>query len=155
MDENLCLENSVVVRLATSENYGQIYKLVDEYAEKTSLPFDRDKTKESLDQMVKAQGVLLFELYGKIIGGMAGYVIPCAFNNNVFFSVMMFYVCPDHRSLTKKIINEVELVLLASPVTHIIVGVLSDENHDILMRYFRMHGYSRIETHMAKTLGGI
>ena len=88
------------------------------------------------------------------IGGIAGYVIPCMFTNDVMYSVMFFYVTPEFRFLTSKIIKEVELVLLPTKVTKIVFGVpvFENKNPEILMRYYRVMGYKPLEVHYFKRI---
>ena len=97
---------------------------------------------------------MLAEYEGRIIGGIAGYAIPCMFTNDIIFSVMFFYVEPEFRFLTSRIVKEVELVLLPTKVTKIVFGVPVFENKkpEILVKFYRMMGYKPLEVHLFKRI---
>ena len=67
-------------------------------------------------------------------------------------AVMFFYIIKEHRHLTKNIIKELELVLLTTPVTKICFGVIGNSTAKKMQRFYRMMGYSEIETHMVKDI---
>ena len=139
-----------MIHMAVPDDLPAIFALVDTYCE--DMDIDRVITKNSLREMLYVKGVLLVEYNGDLIGGIAGYTLPGMFNRDLFFSVMFFYIIKDYRFLTKSIIKELELVLLTTPVTKICFGVLGSNTAKKMQRFYRMMGYSELETHMVKDI---
>jgi hypothetical protein len=107
--EKVLLENSVVVKLAKPSDMLDVFDLVDNY--EGTIPLNVERTKDNLRDIVYGAGVLLGEYNGEVFGGIAGYALPCLFNDEVMYVAMFFYVKKDYRHLTKKFLKEVELVL--------------------------------------------
>ncbi len=152
MHEKVCLGNSIVINIAQASDLSVIFSFCDEYND--GMKIDRTRAKNALRDLVYIQGVMLVEYEGRIVGGIAGYVTPCMFTNDVIFSVMFFYVEPSFRFLTPRIVKEVELVLLPTKVTKIVFGVPIFENRKPLelVRFYRLMGYKPLETHLFKRI---
>lgn len=150
MDAKACLGSKVIIRIAEPNDLPEIFRFCDEYSD--GLEINRDKAKNSLRDILYLQGVLMFDYEGKKIGGVAGYVMPCMFTDDVMFSIMFFYVRKEFRFLTKQIIKEIELVMLPTKATKIVFGVPMTKNYNSMIRYFRMMGYTPLETHMEKRI---
>ena len=136
--------------MAVPEDLPDIFALVDTYCE--DMEIDRVIAKNSLREMLYVKGVLLVEYNDTLIGGVAGYTLPGMFTDDLFFSVMFFYIIKEHRHLTKNIIKELELVLLTTQVTKICFGVIGNSTAKKMQRFYRMMGYSELETHMVKDI---
>ena len=152
MQENLCLEHSVVLKIAKANDLPDVFELVDAYDDGRII--DKTITKNSLREIVYDQGVLLVEYDETVIGGIAGYVMPSMFTRDIIFSVMFFYVRPQFRFLTKKILKELELSMLPTIANKIVFGVDLDggKNASKMLRYYRMAGYKPLETHVYKRM---
>lgn len=148
MDKNLCLERKVVIKCARPEDLPELFEMVDLYD--GSLKIDRNKTKNSLREMLYNGGVFFATLDGKTIGGIGAYVFPCLFNDDFMFCVMFFFVKKGFRSRTKEIVKELELVLLPSRVNKILFGFLSGEDQAKRIRFMKMIGYKDYESHVCK-----
>lgn len=146
--QKVCIQNKVVVNLATINDLMVVYSLVDDYSD--GINIDRDRTKLAIRDIIYIDGVLLVEYNSVVIGGIAGYIMPSMFTNDTFFMVMFFYVRKGYRHLTKSIIKELELVVLPSKITKLIFGVLNNDRYAQQKRYFKMLGYKELETHMWK-----
>lgn len=150
MEQSLCLEHRVVIRLARPEDLPDLFEMVDLYD--GSVQIDRTKTKNNLREMLYASGVFFAELNGKTIGGIGAYCLPCLFNDDVMFCVMFLFVKKEYRELTGQIIKELELVLLPSKVNRLIFGFLAGENQKKHVRFMKMHGYKDYEMHVSKRI---
>ena len=152
MEEKLLVGNDVIVRIAEPSDLFKIFEFCDEYND--GININRNKAKDALRDLVYIKGVMLVDYQDQTIGGIAGYVQPCMFTNDILFSVMFFYVKPDLRFLTGKIIKEVELVLLPTKVTKIVFGVPVFENRktEIVVKYYQMQGYKPLEVHLFKRI---
>ena len=150
MNEKVCLDNKIVLKIANPTDLPIIFDLVDDYS--GELEIDRTKVKNSIREVVYIQGAILVEYEGSTIGGIAGYSSASMINDEMLFTVMFFYVRKDYRCLTKYIIKELELVLLPTKTTMIIFGIIMNKTHYKLSRFMRMMGYDKIETHMAKRI---
>jgi len=141
LQENLCLDNSVILHMAQADQLPYIFDLVDDYND--GMYFDKTITKNNLREMVYMQSALLVKYKDSIIGGIAGFVLPCMFTNDLMFQIMFFYVRPKSRHLTGKIIDELELVVLPTKVTKIVFGVPihGAKKPRSLIKYFRRRGY--------------
>ncbi len=136
--------------MARPNDLPALFELVDSYSEE----FEHDKTvaKNSLREIVYMNSVLLVEFEGKYIGGIAGYMLPGLFNKELYFSTMFFYVIKEFRFLTKRIMKELELVLLPTEITKIVYSIPVGENFEKRKRFMRIMGYNELETHMIKDL---
>ena len=151
MQENLCLANSVVLHIAEPVHIPEIYELVDTYRD--GMIIDKDLTKESLRDIVYDEGVILIEYNDMIVGGIAGYVMPCMFTHDQIYSVMFFYILPSFRFLTRDVMKEIELVVLPTHATKIVFGVPAMyKNPKALARFYRRMGYKPLETHYEKRI---
>lgn len=152
MDEKVLLEHKVILHIANANDLPEVFELVDDYDGEIAI--DKTKTKNNLREIVYMQGAMLFEYEGTIIGGVAAYVCPCMFTNDVIYTAMFFYVREQFRFLTVEIIKEMELVLLPTKVTKIVFGVpiIDNKNAHKLIRRFKMLGYEPLETHMYKRI---
>ena len=152
MEEKVCLEREVIIKIAKPNDLPNIFEFCDQYND--GMNIDRTKSKLAIRDLVYLDGALLAEYEGETIGGIAGITMPCMFTNDIIFQVMFFYVDPEYRSLTGKIIKEVELVLLPTKVTKIVFGVPIFENKkpEILVKYYRMMGYKPLEVHLFKRI---
>ncbi len=152
MEKNLCLDRSVIIKIAKPNDLPVIFEFCDEYND--GMNIDRTKAKNAIRDFVYIDGALLAEYEDKIIGGLAGYAMPCMFTNDLIFQVMFFYVKPDFRFLTSRIIKEIELVLLPTKVTKIVFGVPVFENKkpEILVKYYNLRGYKPLEVHLFKRI---
>lgn len=148
LSANLYLEHKVVLRVANPVDVVRVFDLVDSYADEALV--DKARVKENLKNMIYSKGIILAEYENQIIGGVAGYALPCMFRDEMMFSVMFFYMKRGFRRLTRQVIKELELILLPTPNSSLCFGVMADQPK--LGRFMRMMGYQALETHMFKRL---
>ena len=148
--KKLSVDNSIILKMASAKDLPAIFQLVDSYSD--DIKIDTFITKRSIREMVYANGALLVEYDGELIGGIGGYIMPSMYNEDMIFSVMFFYVRKEFRFLTRRIIKELELASLPTKATKLIFGVPINDSYDKLVRFYRMMGYSRLETHMCKNI---
>jgi len=150
LERKVCSERDVVIHMAEPNDLPAIFELVDSYCD--DMDVDKTKAKNSIRDIVYLKSALMFEYQGKYVGGIAGYVMSGLFNKDIYYSTMFFYVKRSFRHLTKKIIKEVELVLLPTRVTRIVFGVPSGVAYDKRKRFMSMMGYKELECHMEKRI---
>ena len=152
MEQKVCLDHSVVIKAAEPNDLPDVFALIDTYNGETM--HDKTMVKNNVRDMVYMQGVMLVEYNGEVIGGIAGYVTPSMYTSDIILSIMFFYVRHGFRHLTKKIIDELELVMLPTSVTKIVFGILAHDNvhYEKQIRYFKMAGYHLLETHLFKRI---
>lgn len=151
--ENLCLERKVDLYVALMSDVDKVMVLVDNYlSDEGLIKIDGDIAKRSLKQIIKMNGVLLGEVDGEVIGGAAGYTMPGLFTSDVFFSILFFYVKKDCRKMTSSFIKAIEEMLKMAGITKIVFGVPYTWNYPVLSRFYRMMGYSLLESHYCKDI---
>lgn len=145
-----CLQDKITIKTAQPNDLPEVFKIVDGYCDGKEI--DPTKVKNSLRDLIYIQGAFYGEYQGKIIGGVAGYCLPCMFNDDVFFVVMFLYIKNEYRSLTKSFMQELEMAFLPTKVNKIVIAVMNDQNQRVQKRFLTMAGYKELETHMIKTL---
>lgn len=140
--------NRVVLKVAQPNDIPEIYRLVDSYQDGYAMI--GDTLKNNLRELVYISGVVLVEFEGKIVGGIAGYALPCMFTNEILYQCMMFYVKKEYRYLTRQIIRELEMTLLPTNAKRLVFSTLATPDGDKLQRFFHSLGYRELETHWEK-----
>lgn len=146
-----CLKDKVILKLADASDLPDIFKLVDAYD--GPLPYDKKLTKNNLRDIVYFKGALLGLYNDQVIGGVAGYVLPSLFKDELTFCVMFLFIMPEYRRMTKQFIQEVELSLLGTKVNKIVFGFPSQEADKAaakMKRFIRILGYKELEVHYQK-----
>jgi hypothetical protein len=110
------------------------------------------KIETSLVDMIKKGNVLLAIDNNKTIGGAAGWVLPCGFNNDLMFMAMFFYIKKEYRRYTVIALREIEKFLSKTDCTKIVFSSPNVECYQEYNRFYRMQGYKELETHFAKTI---
>lgn len=145
------LENTLIIRIAGPDDLPDLFQLVDEYSD--GIKHNPRFVKNSLRDLLYIQGVLVGDLNGHVIGGVAGIALPCMWNDDVLFSVMFFYIRNRYRHLTRCFINELEHSLLPTKATKLVFGVPNfGADYEPRKRFMRMLGYRELETHMVKNV---
>lgn len=142
--------NKLIVRVANEDDWQAINDIVDNYD--GLIPYDINKTKDSLKKSLSMQGIALAEYNGQIVGGVSGYMALSLFQEEIVFIVMFLIFKPEYRYLTKLFIKELELMLLTTRCTQIVYGVPA--SMPVLERFFGIMGYEKLETHYMKRLSG-
>ena len=140
--------NRVILRIAGPNDLPDIFRLVDSYED--GFMMDSDTLKNHLRDMVYIHGVIIAEYNGVVIGGVAGYALPCMFTEEILYSCMMFYVKKQYRRLTKSFVKELEMFLLPTNAKRLIFSTLATPDGYKLQHFFRSLGYTELETHFAK-----
>ena len=148
--ESKIAQNEITFRVAVPNDLPEIFKLVDEYND--GIEIDRTRTKNSLRDFVYVQGVFMVYHGDQVIGGIGGYVAPALITNDIIFNVMFFYIRPQFRKHTKRIILEMELVMLPTRATQIVYGIPAGGKMPLLYRFFKMMGYKSLEIHVIRRL---
>lgn len=148
MNATETLTNKIVLRIAEPNDLPDIFSFVDLYDD--GLDIDRKKAKNSLRDLLYIQGVILGHYNGKAIGGVAGICFNGFFTDDIIFFIQFLFIHPEHRSLTKRFIEEVELSMLATKATKIVFGIPNGNNYEEKQRFLRILGYKELETHMVK-----
>lgn len=144
------VQDKLVITIATQKDLPDIYHICDTFKDYPGI--DSGVLKESIKSMVEIGGILLAEINGNIVGGVAGYVMPGLYNGDLIFSVMFLYMKKGYRQYTKKFIKELELVLLPTKVNKIVFGILHSKVSHGYERFYRMMGYKKLETHVYKNI---
>lgn len=144
------------IRLATEKDFPAIISLVDSWhndaANDNGIMVDCEKLKKNLKKMLDENLILLISYGGVVVGGMAGYRVGTLFNSDVFFLVMFFYVCRNYRNLVKEILLGIERFLLTENINKITFAVIENAKAKKYIRFYKMMGYNKLETHMIKRL---
>ena len=141
-------DNRVLIRVAEPNDLPELFRLVDSY--EMTIEADRDLVKNNLRDLLYIHGVMLGECNGQVIGGVAGYALPCMFTNETLFACMFLYIKKEHRHLTKRFIQELELTFLPTKAKRLTFSTPATPEGDKLQRFFRSLGYSELETHFSK-----
>ena len=104
MQEKTSSENKVTLDVARPNDLFKIFEFCDQYDE--GLDIDRNKARRALRDLIYMDAALIAEYKGETIGGVAWYVQDCMFTDDQIFSVMFFYVTPEFRFLTGRVIKE-------------------------------------------------
>jgi hypothetical protein len=142
------LTNRVIVRKAVPDDLSTIEGMLEEYNQEYVI--DVARTVQSVNLMINLGLVLLGEYEDEVIGGMAGLVLDGTFEYRQIYFVHIFYVDYDYRHLTREFLKEAELCILPTSIKAMVLGVPMGARHDKLKRFYRMMGYSTLETHMCK-----
>lgn len=152
--KNQTVKNDLNFIIAQPNDLPDVFRLVDCYDD--GMEIDRDRTKNSLRELVYAGGVFLVKKDDEVVGGLAGYAADSMFTADLIFNVMFFYIVPEHRRMTKRIIIEMELILITnSKATQIVFGVPAVSNMSNLYRFFRIIGYKPLEIHVTRRLSHV
>lgn len=144
------IENLTIAKAEPSDLL-DIFSIVDSYADGENI--NADLVKNNLRNMVYQNSVLLARHNGFGVGGVGGIILPSIFSNDFFFCVMFFYIRPEFRFLTRRILQQIEQGLKSTKVTKIIIGVWGEnKTYEKQLRFMRIMGYRLLETHMVKKL---
>lgn len=143
--------DKITIRVAQPNDLPEVFRLVDSVdSEEFIFEINRDKLKNSLRELIYVRGALFGECNGQVIGGVAGYALPCMFTDEMLYCCMFLYVKKEFRHLTKKFIQELELTLLPTNAKRLTFGVPEGQSSDLMQRFFKMMGYKKLETHYYK-----
>lgn len=138
------------LRFAEPKEITAIYRMYSDYqgVEMASigLKFDAVRLMQEVEDMVKSKAVLVGESDGKMIGAVAGYLIPSGCTPDVFFQTKFFYVCPEYRHKTPQFIRELMEFLKSTPATKLIIASPSYAPEG-LNRFFKINGGVEVERH--------
>lgn len=145
--------SSLNVYVAQREDKDKVDLLVNSYS--GEIPYNSERTKKYLDEMLEDGRIFLGEFSGELIGGIAGLNQPCMFQEQNMFMVMFFTMLPAYKFLTKHFIESVEdrlsqscsMITFGVPASHL------DEHSERLSRFFMLLGYKELETQFYKNLG--
>ena len=144
------------IRLARPCDVQDVYGLVDlndlDNVFQMEFKIHRDTLKKNLRDLVYLDGVVFVEYLDKIIGGIAGYCLPCFFTDEKMFCTCFLYIKPEFRRFTKAILKEFEMSVLPTPIKKITYGIPFNDRSEQLVRFFNINGYKTLETHVMKRL---
>ena len=155
------------VRRATIADGYAIFALVQAFREealdKTCVSFNDSTIVRRLVEAATVGNPVFFlaEEDGKVVGVIGLFVTPSYFDETKLMAVeLIWYVHPDHRHKQhgRELLNEAEDFCRRAGIDTLtmIAGHYSIESGTdrILDRFYRQHGYKRLETHYIKKLGG-
>ena len=143
-------KTEITFKVAELDDLPIVLTFVEQYND--GIKIDPTRVKNSLRELVLISGIFLIFNEDKVIGGIGGYVAPSLLTDDLVFNVMFFYVVPESRRWTKRIILEMELILLPTKATMIVYGIPAAGRMPALYRFFRMMKYEPIETHVGRRL---
>lgn len=142
------------VRFAEANDLPAINACYDSYdgqeIKNLGIQFDRAKTKESIALMLEHGKVSIIEHEGQIIGFIAG-----AFNNSiisadVYFIGFLFYVHPNFRAFSQRLLQDTKKILKETPATQFILASPGDDEK--LPRFYRSLGFTLFEQHFCQRI---
>lgn len=114
---------------------------------------DKAIVKESIKRMICDQALMLATVKDQPIGFIAGYFQNCHFSNDVMFSMMYFFLQEDYRQHSAGLLKVVEELLKKNTVaTKFVVSSPAFEGSDKLDRWYKMQGFSTLETHFYRDI---
>lgn len=145
--------NKVVINLATDSDIPAIHGFADNYDDfPVDAEVDPQRIKDITKQMIDLQSVLMAKVDGVTIGVFGGYIFHSLFTKDIMFQSMFFYVIPKYRKHTREFLKEVELALIPTKVTRIVIGVAAFKRFEAQRRFFKMMGYKTLEEHFYKRI---
>ena len=137
------------IRFAELKDMPSIIKLYEgEQMEKLSefqAKFSPAKVTESITSLIKDHIVLIAEIEGIVIGGMAGIKMPSMFSGDIMFCSMLFYFKEEFRHYTREFVVEAKKIFKDLGFTKITVNALGDDY--TLERWYEFLGFKKLETH--------
>lgn len=131
-----------------------LFALIDSYSDNdlkdNGIEIDREAIKSRADVLVESTSVLIGKVNGNVIGAIAGVVTPCGFSKEVYFNSCFFYIVPGMRKYTKDFLKEIELSLLPTDITQLVIGVPGFKSYFKLCRFMSLSGYKLLESHFYK-----
>lgn len=145
--------SDIVINQAEESDLQEVLSLAECYAAGNEwLEIDVEQTKKNVNDMFQRGYVFLGQWENKTIGGVAGYLLPCFYNNDIFFCTGFLFIKKEYRFLTRKFIKAVEKFLRATTANKLFFGITAGKNLEKRKRFFRILGYRELEVHMVKDL---
>jgi len=134
----------------------QLNQMYDQYSGEemniVGADYDPNLVDQSLQFMIKQQGVVVMVKEGRIQGCIAGHYVPNHFANELMFVAMFLYVRPGFRNYTAQFIRETCQYLQAQNTKRFIVSSPAFKHSDKLDRFYEMLGFELLEKHYYKIL---
>lgn len=125
---------------------------------KKGLLFEDQSLEATLNFLIgNEMSILLFvvDQYDKVVGSIAGVCAPwILFNKQIVCQELWFWLEPEYRSgrLGNWLLKAFESKAKQLGATHLIMGTFDNPREKVLIRYYKLKGYQKLETHVIKRL---
>lgn len=125
---------------------------------KKGLLFEDASLEATLNFLIDNEmSILLFvvDQQDKVVGTIAGVCTPwILFNKQTICQELWWWLEPEYRGsrLSNWLLKAFENKAKQLGATHLIMGTFDNPRERVLIRYYKLKGYSKIETHVIKRL---
>ena len=146
----------MIVRFAQEKDLENIFEAYKDYEgdnlKKLDAILNKGVVERNIRIMLENKSIIIAEIEGKVIGGMAGQFIPCLFTNDIMFCSMLFFVHHNKRKHTVPFIREIEKLLKGTRATRFVVATPATMDGK-MDRFYSLLGFQPLEKHFYKVIG--
>lgn len=132
--------------------FNDVCSLCEEYSKEYSS-FNKDFNLDfsRARELAKDHCFLLIE-DGSLVGILGGAVINGLMSNDLVFQEVIFYIKPEYRKLSKKLIKFMEEYLKIRGINLMAMNAPSTDDIDIIGRFYNINGFKELERIYLKRL---
>jgi len=143
----------ITIRQAMVEDYPKVAEFVKSFQQEVIDSFGLwcdDKVLWAIMPKLKDYSLVMLD-DNKVVGVIAGFVTRYHLNNSCIFQEVLFYVKPEYRRYSIKLLKALEKKCKDWNINQVIMAYFGNNG---VGKFYEQHGYRFLEAHFIKNLEG-